>query len=637
MTISQITKPIKERHFATYDLEWNPDTMEPRLFGFFDGSHYRAFKSVDAFMAAILRPQYKDWWFFAHAGGLADVPFLLQWMVDHSDYEVTARFSGSAAVMVEIAKKIRIRLADGTFGWKKGMKWVLVDSFFLLRTKLRNIGAWIGDAKGGSDGDLSIFYGPWHTLRVYNEQDCRVLHKGISVFRDHLESLGGELMPTIASTAMRLFRRAYLGSDIRTTAAVNTRLRESYVASRVEVFKKRITNAYQYDINSSFPFSMTLPVPGELMFVSENLPEKESECFFADVEVTVPDGMEIPPLPYRAHNKVYFPTGTWKGWLTGVDIRFLLQKGGRVEKVREVLVYEERDDLAAYVNDLYERRRVATSDFEKVIYKFLLNSLYGKFGERTEKTSLILNPVSTNLLIPKYDKSGKLVRSGERLFPGAIIITEDRAIAHEHVPIASHVTANSRRLIGNALYDATERVGEMPAYTDTDSLITHAVLPTSDRLGELKLEGKCRPGCGNGQHVPHIDFAELYAPKFNRIDGHVKAKGFTGITSDGFQKLVDGFAGQFERQARPREMLRRCNLTPQRLQIPKQLRFRVEDEKRAFSADGETSRPFTVDEIVGRAGKGQRAATAEEVSILRSLGDVEERWANQAAQEAERS
>lgn len=588
MTITRVTRQKKERHFGVYDLEWNPDTMVPRLFGFYDGSHYRAFKSVNAFMEAILRPEYKGWWFFAHAGGLADVPFLLQWMADHSEYQVTARFSGSAAVMVEIAKKVRVRARNGKITWKKGATWTLVDSFFLLRTRLRNIGKWLGEGseKGGAEGDTSIFYAPWNELRVYNEQDCRILHRGVQVFSDQLDLLGGELMPTIASTAMRLFRRKYLKGDIRTSGSVNTRLRESYVASRVEVFKKRITDAHQYDINSSFPYSMTMPVPGELLFVSTHLPEKESECFFAEVEVTVPD-MEIPPLPFRRNSKVYFPTGTWTGWLSGVDIRFLLEKGGTIEKVREVLVYEQRDDLAEYVNDLYEKRRVATTDFEKVIYKFLLNSLYGKFGECTEKTTLVLNPVSTNLLRPKYDRHGHCVRKGERLFPGAILITEDRPIAHEHVPIASHVTANSRRLISNILYEAAAQAGDIPAYCDTDCAVTRAVLPTSDKLGALKLERDIKLG-------------EFFAPKFYRIDGHVKAKGFSRITSDGFQLLVDGYAGRFERQARPREMLRRGDLTPRTLHIPKQLRFRVEDEKRVFSKSGDTSRPYTVSEILER-------------------------------------
>jgi hypothetical protein len=47
-------------------------------------------------------------------------------------------------------------------------------------------------------------------------------------------------------------------------------------------------------------------------------------------------------------------------------------------------------------------------------------------------------------------------------------------------------------------------------------------------------------------------------------------------------------------------MLRTGNLTPRTLHIPKQLRFKKENEKRVFSDDGETSRPYTVAEIVAQ-------------------------------------
>jgi len=463
VTIKAITSQIKERRFAVYDLEWNPDTMEPRLFGFYDGERYVAFKSVEKFMGHILQEKYKGWWFFAHAGGIADLPFLLEWMVNHPSHQTTARFSGSAAVMVEVAKK---RWCRSEHRWKKASSWTFVDSFFLLRTKLRNIGKWIGQEKGGADDSTDIFYAPWPVLRDYNEQDCRILHQALQAFADLLVVLGGEMMPTIASTAMRLFRRKYLGQTIRTLPQTNTELRSAYASSRVEVFKKQIWNAKQYDINSSFPFSMTKPVPGDLMGVSKHIPDGESLCWFANVSVNVPE-MDIPPLPYRRGGKVFFPTGRWSGWMSGVDIRFLEERGGSVEKVTEVLVYDEWHDLAEYVSDLYERRRTGTTEFEKVIYKFLLNALYGKFGERTEKTTLVLNPTHRNMLYKKYDDEGHCIRHAEELFPGGILVHEDKPIAHEHVPAAVHITAQSRALLGRGLYEAYDLTGEVPAYTDS--------------------------------------------------------------------------------------------------------------------------------------------------------------------------
>jgi len=383
---------------------------------------------------------------------------------------------------------------------------------------------------------------------------------------------------------------------VRTLPMTNTELRSAYASSRVENLAKQIRNAKQYDFNSSFPFSMTKPTPGELQRVSKTIPGGESTCWFAKVNVNVPQ-MDIPPLPYRYGGKVFFPTGEMHGrdgegiWLSGVDIRFLEECGGTVERVHEVLIYDEWTDLASYVSDLYERRRVATDEFMKVIMKFLLNALYGKFGERTEKTTLILNPTNRNLMYTKKNDQGDVIRSAEELFPGAILISEQKPIAHEHVPAAAKITAESRALLGRSMRLAQKLTGVPPAYVDCDSLCTTAELPTSDALGALKLE----------REVGH---GEFFAPKFYRIDGKIKAKGFSGISPDGFQKLIDGYQGQYERQARPREMLRSANLTARKMLIPKQLRFLKENEKRVFSEDGMSSRPLTVDEIKKRFPRG---------------------------------
>jgi len=522
MTIKAITSQIKERRFAVYDLEWNPDTMVPRLFGFYDGERYVAFKSVEKFMSHILQDKYKGWWFFAHAGGIADLPFLLEWMVNHPSHQTTARFSGSAAVMVEVAKKKWCRSENR---WKKAASWTFVDSFFLLRTKLRKIGDWIGEKKGGAEDSTDIFYAPWPILRDYNELDCTILYKALKAFADLLVVLGGEMMPTIASTAMRLFRRKYLGQTIRTLPQTNTELRSAYASSRVEVFKKQIWNANQYDLNSSFPFSMTKPVPGDLMGVSKHIPDGESLCWFANVKVNVPE-MDIPPLPYRRGGKVFFPTGNLQGWMSGVDIRFLEERGGKVDSVSEVLVYDEWYDLAEYVSDLYERRRTGTTEFEKVIYKFLLNALYGKFGERTEKTTLILNPTHRNMLYKKYDDEGKCIRHAEELFPGGILVHEDKPIAHEHVPAAVHITAQSRALLGRGLYEAADQVGECPAYCDSI---------TGDRTVVVR-----RP-TGETEILPIEELWEMASRRSRRADGkeHGALSGWDALARN--KSGVDGW------------------------------------------------------------------------------------------------
>jgi len=427
MTIRRNEKEIRRPRICTYDFEWYPDTLQLRLCGIWDAGRYHWFRTMDEFFNFVLRPEYCDVWFFAHAGGTSDFLFFLDWIVRHREWQVNIRYSSSAAVHVEFVRGKH--------------KWIFVDSFFLMRTSLRKIAKFIGMEKGGEAGSVELFYSQSEEeLREYNAMDCEILYKALQVFGDLIYDLGGELKPTIASCAMTLFRRKYLRADIRTYDKANDVLRQCYIASRVEVFRKSGDELYQYDINSSFPFSMTSPAPGQLKMVTKKVPA-HGEMFFVDATINIPP-QHVPPLPYRMGGRVYFPTGRWRSWFTGVDFREA-ELYGQIEKVHAVWIYEGRMDMAAYVEDIYEKRRKSEDEsFLKEVLKYLLNSLYGKFGEQTEKTSVIINPRSRDVLLHP---------GAHQMMPGVVMITEDRAIAHEHVPFAAHITANSRRLISNYL------------------------------------------------------------------------------------------------------------------------------------------------------------------------------------------
>ena len=294
------------------------------------------------------------------------------------------------------------------------------DSYWLLRDKLSKIGESIGMAKGGGDSyacpgatfqksvgedgeeafigscghakGMCMFYAPFGILRDYNEQDCRILWHAIDAFQTELLLLGGELTMTVAGCAMRLFRGAFLKTEIATSDELNEIAREAYVASRVEVFRSSIEDAHYYDVNSSFPYSMTKRQPGSPIGTSAKWAEND-ELALVRAEVRVPE-MYLPPIPYRAGNRVYFPTGSWRGWFSGVDLQLLLESGGRIEKVWRAHNFSPFDDMRGYVETLYEmRRKEADGSFRKLLLKYLLNSLYGKTGETSEKDMLIAGRV----------------------------------------------------------------------------------------------------------------------------------------------------------------------------------------------------------------------------------------------------
>lgn len=545
------------------------------MVGVYDERGYRWYPTIKTFLDNELTHKNRGRWFYAHAGGLADIQFIFEHVYNHRDFEVDGKFSGSSCI---IAK------------FRKGHKtWTFIDSYWLLREKLDTIGKWVGIDKGAKEARMTDegakeFYtnASLRELVEYNEKDCVILFEAIYSMQETLLEMGGQLQMTQAASAMNLFRRKYLKRDIETSPYINDELRHSYYASRVEVFARYANDAHYYDINSSFPYSMTKPCPGEFLGRCRDFPSYG--LYFADVSVRVPDTY-LPPLPTRIGGRLFFPTGRWRGWYSGIDIELLEAQGGRVERVHRIYHFAPFDDLRAYAIDLYTRRKNATDPFSKVAYKLLLNSLYGKFAESPIKQSLYIDPDPDKI---DYERD-------EQLLPGIWLVERQVAVPHIHVPISSHITANSRK----ALFEWMEQCREFH-YCDTDGFSTTEFLSTGDELGQLKLE-------------KWQEDAEYVAPKLYRqsgriLDGNewkpieetpsqgVKAKGFSRPSIEKFNMLKEGRPIYTTRMRRVREMARRGDSRPVEEIIAKRFKADEQVTKRFTYPDGET-RPWHISEI----------------------------------------
>ena len=595
MTFGPILGKPKHRNYSTYDLEWTPghspersraiglEPLQVRIVGCFDGQRYRPYKNIKEFLQGELIPKNSGRWYYAHAGGLYDVQFILEYILKFCPdyYEVSAALSGSSAIIV--------RVECGRY------HWTFVDSFWLMRTSLRKIGEWVGMEKGGEQGKTDTFWAPLPELRDYNEQDCKILWFAIAQLESVILSLGGQLEKTAASTAMSLFRRAYLKREIETSEGVNAIARQAYIASRVEPFAREATNVTSYDINSSFPYSMTFPVPGNLIKESTRRPASKDALYLAEVDVHVP-GCRIPVLPVRGKKdgRIYFPTGSWTGWYCSTDLDFLEETGGRIDRVRRVLEFEPFTDMAEYAQDLYERRRSSPDDGYKQVLKIMLNSLYGKTAEAGRKSRLFINPPQSVLDLPDYQPG----LTGKRFIrPGVWEIVEEKEVPHAHVPIAVQITAHARRTLGRYLLEAPEVF-----YCDTDSIFvpnTHS-WPNSTELGGLKRE-KSMSHC-------HFMGPKLYAWQGDDdTEWTTKAKGFSKVATpsgenrsfggDDYWALTRGESVALSRFTRVRELCRSMLPEPRESVTMKRLRGNLRP-KRCLRADG-TTRPWSTTELDG--------------------------------------
>ncbi len=573
--LSRLSEPKdRVRRFAAYDGEWDPETMRLRMFGVRDELGYRWYKTARDFLEGELVEENHGKWFYAHAGGLADVQYLFEYLVTSGHkYRVSAAFSGSSAIIVDVERGRH--------------RWRFLDSYWLIREPLRAIGRKLGLEKGEVD-----YRAPLRELVPYNERDCEILYEAVRRMQELVLELGSELMPTIASTALRLFRRRYLTRDLETDAALNEELRPAYVGGRTEVWDHRPgLSGRGYDVNSSYPFAMLSPQPGSLLRSGLRFPRSDREEYVADVEVDVPEGVAVPPLPHLAEGSLFFDVGPRRGKFCRPELEWAQERGAKVRRVHQVWTFERSWDLGEYARDIYARRKRAEG-YESTVYKYLGNACYGKFGELRDKQQLLVRPTAEELARARaYARYGKGQLAP--IQPGVYLLQVDAEVGHGHVPFAAYITSRARVTLGRHLEAAARAPGDPgPYYCDTDSVYCDAELSTSPELGDLKLEREFEWG--------HFFAPKLYALQLPPGDGraeepsgqlsllpgrwYVKAKGFRQITPREFFRLQLGDRVEVTRMLRIRELFARGHLSPVQRVMPKELRGEVRPKRRILES-----------------------------------------------------
>lgn len=640
-----------QKDFLAYDFEWWPETPETiadgrayrlRIASFFDGKRHvsfahhgfadpRPFKSenpIVKFLDVLLRPKYSGYRFYAHWGGIADNLFLFQAIHDLG-YATKIIVNGSSAAIILVESCGR--------GCKEACShkrhtWTFVDSSFLFRFGLAKLAKLLGMKKGG-DGETT-----WETesdtdLCTYNQHDNAILYEALRRMLGVSDDMGARLGMTMAATSIDLFRRRYLKDDISTPDVDNDFSKRAYYASRVEAYRFSMPHGYAYDVNSSFVYSMTFPLPGSPIAEDYGVLPKKG-LYIADVDVSVPD-MYLPPLPYRdTDNRLFFPTGDWSGVFTSVDIELALRVGCKIRGVRRVLTYEERDDLGDFARDVYAKRIEASDKFLYTAIKLLGNGAYGKFGEAEEKTEYLMHPTSTLCERHYYTSRKGGVKCVEhkkadckacyaacsclvQISPGIWRYDNRREIQHRHTQIGAFITSIARR----TLYEGQYSYAHLLHYSDTDSLhlsgrmcpenhrghLTHTDA-NSDVLGGFKFEGERRD-------MTYVA-PKIYGGKDEKGDPLLAAKGFRigGKTFDAslgrevyskeaqerFAAIVRGDAVEDSRMVRPKEYLSKLDRVTRPYDVPigvygKKLSLLNRPKRKGLGNNN--TRPWTVEEI----------------------------------------
>lgn len=497
----------KEIKFCTWDIESKDgDTQKggftrPFLVGLNDGKNFNAFfdqteggdwKSrfylpggcVDRFMNAALCKAYKGYWFYAHNAGNFDFLFLLPWLarnIEKRDLVISLIPVGNSGLLA----------IDVWHSKNKWQKWRFVDSVKLLPMTLNKAaksfgigekfstlsGEKITDRHGNKmDYDTPEDDPGWI---AYNRSDCELLYGVLESAFDMIENVfGGEVGLTAPSTAMKTFRRQFLLKAIERNEVTHEFIRESYCGGRTEVFYERGRYLSDYDINSSYPASMTdlMPVGDAKHWGATEPPKRwlKDRIGFCRVCVYVPP-MQIPPLPIKAcdawfprgsgvEGKLLFPTGYIRGVWEWGELQNAIAYGAKIVSWEESWWYKAEPLLAAFMETLYKYRNQAKcfdcrgklgkgpngmaywcKKCEQPGYsagldawaKLMANSTYGRFAMNPEKTKLYwrTDPERPDGCLPLIDGDP------ESQLWYKVDVTEDVSIMPQ---ISARITALSR-------------------------------------------------------------------------------------------------------------------------------------------------------------------------------------------------
>jgi len=268
---------------------------------------------------------------------------------------------------------------------------LFLDNMNYFSTSLKTLGESIGEAKLSMPGKQQPLDDWW----AYCEQDVNVMYKAWQFWLNFIsDNELGNFGLTIASQAFNAYRHRFYKAPIfihNSNKAVKLE-RTAYRGGRNECFQLGELPKQQYhllDINSMYPHVMaTGQYPVNLKSTGKELTLEKLRFYLktysviAEVVVDTPE----PCFAIKQSGKLLFPIGQFRATLTSSELLYGLIYG-YIKEVYNYSLYEKGDIFKAYVKFFYGKRQEFAKKGNKVyvyLCKLMLNSLYGKFGQKSE-------------------------------------------------------------------------------------------------------------------------------------------------------------------------------------------------------------------------------------------------------------
>lgn len=385
--------------------------------------------------------------------------------------------------------------------WRKGRTTLTFsDTMNYFPMALQKLGESMGEHKL----PMPPKEAPFETWLYYCWQDVNVIEKTILSLR---EFIGSEDLGTWGVTSARQAMNAYTHRFMKHKIFVHSIESASelelacYHGGRVEAFRLGEipwSPVYKLDVNSMYPYVMALnEYPRAVMDYVAGVPPRALEPYMERYSVLGLCQLETDEPVYATYinKKLCFPVGRFPCFLTHGEIEYALERG-HLKRLIEGYYYEKAPLFSEFVSYFYDKRQQYGKEGNlpfQLFCKMVMNSLYGKFGQRVPASEVVgdADP-SVMKIVQVFD-----VETGEswkEITIGGLVYKEgERTLSFNSFPaISATVTGYARVFLWRLCKQAgRNNVG----YCDTDSLLVspegyERLQPLIDpqRLGALKVE-----------------------------------------------------------------------------------------------------------------------------------------------------
>jgi len=545
---------------------------------------------------------------------------------DLSNYDIEFCMRGSSFINIKITLEKKYTLN-------------FRDTMNFLKTSVSNLGDILKIPKLDKPkflGEIPKNNKEKKELEIYNIRDSEITFKFANFLQDSFNKIGCNIKFTIASTSMSLFRNKYLKEFLfQPKKEIIEFLYKAYYGGRTETISRgKIKNMNYYDINSLYPYVMLskeYPHPNYIEYITfdwDKIDNKNKEISKKEIKrgldlVNKFEGVSyclvkakfnkdnkflenIPILPYRDEslNKLVFPLGYFESYQTHVELRKAINLGYEVLIFKSVYYEKTFNPFKDFVTDNYnkrleEKKKGSSMD---IVYKLILNSLYGKFAQKMETTEIIINnseeskekvmkAILKNKELEKNKKDYKYKidmidnyslddeEQNDILNPQIYFITD---LDKEYIPkfinpiLSIYITSYARLELFN-LIETIKKNKKNIVYFDTDSVITDYNFNTSKDLGALKKEYDIKEGI---IIKPKMYYLKGLNEKKEETEVY-KCKGLMGINSyKDFENIISTRKFNYIKFCKFKESLRRKLHYNKKISIDKDIN--LEDNKRVW-------------------------------------------------------